>query len=47
VILFGAGVRAGTYSGKATPADLLPSLAAVAGLKIGAIDGRALKDALR
>jgi hypothetical protein len=47
VILFGAGVRAGTYSGRATPADLVPSLSAVAGLKIRSTDGHALKDALR
>ncbi len=47
LILFGAGVRAGRYSGPATPADLMPSLSAVAGLKIGAIDGHALRAALR
>jgi len=47
LILFGAGVRAGRYSGPATPADLMPSLSAVAGLRIGTIDGHALRVALR
>lgn len=47
LILFGAGVRPGSYSGAATPADLMPSLSAAARLKIGATDGHALTGALR
>jgi predicted AlkP superfamily pyrophosphatase or phosphodiesterase len=47
VILFGAAVRPGEYPGGATPADLVPSLAAVAGVKIDRVDGRALTEALQ
>jgi predicted AlkP superfamily pyrophosphatase or phosphodiesterase len=45
VILYGAGVRPGTYNGAATPADLAPSLAALAGLRMKGTDGRPLTDA--
>jgi predicted AlkP superfamily pyrophosphatase or phosphodiesterase len=47
LILFGAGVRPGVYSGPATPADIAPSLSAIARVKIGATDGRPLTRALR
>lgn len=47
VILVGASIRAGRYTGAATPADLMPTLAAVAKLKIAATDGRVLKSAIR
>ena len=47
VILFGASIRSGHYDGTATPADLVPTLAAVARLKIAAGDGRVLKSAIR
>jgi type I phosphodiesterase/nucleotide pyrophosphatase len=46
VILLGAPFRAGTYTSDATPADLAPTLAAVANVKIAATDGRVLKEAL-
>jgi hypothetical protein len=46
VILFGASVRTGTYASDATPADLAPTLAAVAGVRIAPTDGRVLKEAL-
>jgi hypothetical protein len=46
VILLGAPFRAGTYTSNATPADLAPTLAAVASVKIAATDGRVLKEAL-
>jgi hypothetical protein len=42
LILFGAGVRAGRHREAATPADLAPTLAALAGLTFEAPDGRAL-----
>ena len=42
VIFFGASVRAGRYTGAATPADLMPTLAAVAKVKIAKTDGRVL-----
>jgi hypothetical protein len=47
VILFGSKVRAGRYEQSATPADLVPSLAAVAHVKIAPTDGRVLKEALQ
>jgi predicted AlkP superfamily pyrophosphatase or phosphodiesterase len=47
VIVFGASVKAGEYRGAATPADLAPTLAAVAGVRIAQTDGRVLKEALQ
>ena len=47
VILFGAAVKPGHYSTAATPADIAPTLAAVAGVSIAQTDGRVLKEALR
>lgn len=46
VILFGASVRPGRYTGATTPADLMPTLAAVANVKIAPTDGRVLKEAI-
>jgi predicted AlkP superfamily pyrophosphatase or phosphodiesterase len=46
VIVFGASVKAGEYSGAATPADVVPTLAAVAGVRIEKTDGRPLTEAL-
>jgi len=46
VILYGAAVRAGHYTQAATPADVAPTLASVAGVKIAPTDGRILKEAL-
>ena len=46
VIVFGASIKAGEYPGTATPADLAPTLAAVAGVRIDKTDGRALSEAL-
>jgi Type I phosphodiesterase / nucleotide pyrophosphatase len=46
VIVFGASIDAGEYPGTATPADLVPTLAAVAGVRIDKTDGRALTEAL-
>jgi predicted AlkP superfamily pyrophosphatase or phosphodiesterase len=47
IIFFGAGIRPGTYPDAATPADIVPTLSAVARVKIAATDGRALTAALR
>jgi Type I phosphodiesterase / nucleotide pyrophosphatase len=47
VILYGAGIRAGKYSQAATPADIVPTLASLAKVKIQATDGRILKEAVR
>ncbi len=47
VLLYGAGVKPGRYTNAASPADLVPSLAAVAGVEIAPTDGRVLKEALR
>jgi arylsulfatase A-like enzyme len=38
VILFGRAVRSGRYTQSATPADLMPTLAALAGVKIQKAD---------
>jgi Type I phosphodiesterase / nucleotide pyrophosphatase len=47
VILFGTSIRTGRYTGAATPADLMPTLAAVARVKIAKTDGHVLKEAIR
>ncbi len=46
VLLFGAGVRAGKYSTTASPADLAPTLASLAGITLPNTQGRVLKEAL-
>jgi predicted AlkP superfamily pyrophosphatase or phosphodiesterase len=46
VILFGASVRAGRYTQSASPADIAPSLASVARIRIAPTDGRVLTEAL-
>lgn len=45
VIVFGAGVKPGTYDAPATPADIMPTFAAAAGVDLGAVDGRVLSEA--
>jgi predicted AlkP superfamily pyrophosphatase or phosphodiesterase len=45
VILYGAGIRKGTYNAQATPADVAPSLAALAGIRMTGTDGHPLTDA--
>ena len=47
VMLFGAGVKAGRYDRAATPADIAPTLARVAGIKMPKADGRVLTEGLR
>lgn len=46
VIFFGASVKPGEYAGEATPADIVPTLAAAAGVRISKTDGRALTEAI-
>lgn len=46
VIVFGGPVRTGRYEEPATPADLVPTLAAIAGVRIERTDGRPLEPAL-
>jgi predicted AlkP superfamily pyrophosphatase or phosphodiesterase len=46
VVLFGASVRPGRYSAAATPADIVPTLAAIAHVSIAPTDGRVLKEAV-
>jgi Type I phosphodiesterase / nucleotide pyrophosphatase len=46
VILYGAGVLAGTYRSAATPADITPTLARLAGVPFTGTDGRALIQAI-
>lgn len=46
VIVFGASVRSGRYTARATPADLVPTLAAIARVRIERTDGRPLDAAI-
>lgn len=46
LILFGAGIRTGRYEQAATPADIAPTLARVAGIKMSKAEGRVLTEAL-
>jgi arylsulfatase A-like enzyme len=45
VILFGASIKPGEYREPATPADVTPTLGAIAGVPLARTDGRALKEA--
>ncbi len=47
VILFGAGVKPGRYTRAATPADVAPSLARVAGTQMPKAEGRVLVEGLK
>jgi predicted AlkP superfamily pyrophosphatase or phosphodiesterase len=44
--LFGAGVRGGRYGTAATPADIAPTLASLAGISLPQSQGRVLSEAL-
>jgi predicted AlkP superfamily pyrophosphatase or phosphodiesterase len=46
VVLYGAGIKAGRYPGDASPADLVPTLAAMIGVRMPKTDGRVLQEAL-
>jgi hypothetical protein len=46
VIFYGAGVQRGRYESPATPADIAPTLAAIARVRFDRLDGRALTDAI-
>jgi hypothetical protein len=45
VLLFGTGIRPGRYSGPASPADIVPTLAALTGVQVKT-DGHVLREAL-
>lgn len=47
VVLFGGGIKPGRYEQAATPADVAPTLARVAGIKMGKAEGRVLAEALK
>jgi predicted AlkP superfamily pyrophosphatase or phosphodiesterase len=47
VIFYGAGIRPGTRSEAATPADIAPTLAAIVGVKLEPVDGKVLTPALK
>jgi predicted AlkP superfamily pyrophosphatase or phosphodiesterase len=47
LILFGGGIKAGRYDRPATPADIAPTLARVAGIQMPKAEGRVLAEALR
>ena len=46
VIFFGNGVKGGRYGGESTPADIVPTLAALAHIHIAGSDGHVLQDAM-
>lgn len=46
LILYGAGIRQGTYGEPATPADIAPTLAHIAGMTLSRAQGRVLREAL-
>jgi predicted AlkP superfamily pyrophosphatase or phosphodiesterase len=46
VILYGAGVKPGTYLSEAGPQDIAPTLAFLVGVTLSRADGRVLNDAL-
>lgn len=46
VIFMGSGIRPGKYYGRATPADIAPTLAALSGITLATRDSRVLSEAL-
>ena len=46
LLLFGAGIRRGTYDAPAAPTDIAPTLAALAGVDLARTEGRVLREAL-
>lgn len=47
VVLYGFGIKPGRYDGQASPADVAPTLARMAGVPLPKAEGRALTEALR
>ena len=47
MLLYGAGIKAGTYNDAATPADIAPTIARIVGVQLPAPDGRVLTAALK
>jgi arylsulfatase A-like enzyme len=47
VLLYGYGIKPGRYDGAATPADIAPTLASLAGVALPNAEGHPLKEALR
>jgi predicted AlkP superfamily pyrophosphatase or phosphodiesterase len=47
LILFGSGIKAGRFTQSATPADIAPTLAGRAGIKLPSAEGRVLREALK
>jgi arylsulfatase A-like enzyme len=47
LILYGAGIRGGKYSQAASPADMVPTLAALCSFQLPGVHGRVLAEALQ
>jgi phosphoglycerol transferase MdoB-like AlkP superfamily enzyme len=46
LLLMGPGIRAGSYLGSVSPADIAPTLAHLTGITLPRVDGRVLAEAL-
>jgi predicted AlkP superfamily pyrophosphatase or phosphodiesterase len=44
VVLMGAGIKPGQYASEASPADIVPTLSALTGVKMPRTDGKVLKE---
>jgi predicted AlkP superfamily pyrophosphatase or phosphodiesterase len=47
VVFYGAGIAPGQYTSEATPADIVPTLSVITGVKMPKMDGRVLEEAIR
>jgi predicted AlkP superfamily pyrophosphatase or phosphodiesterase len=47
IVLFGAGISPGVHNESVTPADIAPTLAAIAGVRLDQVDGKVLTPALK
>jgi hypothetical protein len=46
-MFFGAGIKRGRFAKDASPADIAPTLAALAGVRMPTAEGRVLREAVR
>jgi predicted AlkP superfamily pyrophosphatase or phosphodiesterase len=46
IVFYGAGIVPGQYTSPASPADIVPTLSAITGIRMPKTDGKALEEAL-